>query len=369
MLKDVQNAASWKYGFMGLNNLISFRSLLIGVVSIFCCQASAEPVAVRGAERGQGYIFSHDGHCYLVTAKHVSGNRARAQVIAEGALSGSASLRFPFWDGMDVAVGVVRRGAAERCEGSIDDFAASANALGGSTQAFLALINDEGFVDRLPMSVTESRYLDFDAQFSGSRDEVEVRQGMSGGFLFGDGKPIGMAIETLDGKEIRFIRSEEIFLNVSRWIGTQSNIRMTSVSGASEAQDGLPLMVASTNAPAIGAEFLPENILSEGEAFVFSPTRNAEIVLEVAKEEKATLSRVVLNSKPESGQAVPRRVIIFASPDVEGANWRTFWSGEMSRDGVLDTGPRAQTWARRVKIVIASVWSEGPINLDRVSAM
>ena len=135
-------------------------------LSVLSCQALAEPVAVRGRERGQGLLFSHDAHCYLVTAKHVSGGRPRAQVIAEGAISGSASLRFPFWDGLDLAVGIVRRGAAERCSGSIDDLKGSGGSIGQSDNAVLVLINDEGFVDRLRMSILETRYLDLDAEFT-----------------------------------------------------------------------------------------------------------------------------------------------------------------------------------------------------------
>lgn len=354
---------------MGSNFLIELRALLIGVLATVACQAVAEPVAVRGVERGQGYIFGHDGHCYLVTARHVSGDRPRVQVIAEGAVSGSVSLRFPFWSGIDLAVGVVRRGAAERCNGSLNELGGKDRQTGASAGTFLVLVDDEGLIDRLEMVIIETRYLDLDAKFVGGTGAATARQGMSGGFLFANGRPVGMAIESLDGETIRFIRTEEIHQNVSRWIGTQGAIRPDGQESATGlGQTGLPLLVASTNATAIGAEFLPENILTEGPAYVFAPTRNAEIVFEVATEERATLSRVILNATPEAGNAIPRRLVIFASPDAEGSTWRTFWSGEMSRDGVLDTGPRAQTWARRIKIVIASVWSDGPIKVDQVFA-
>lgn len=333
------------------------------------CQATAEPVAVRGVERGQGYLFSHNGHCYLITAKHVSGGRSRVQVIAEGALSGTASLRFPFWDGIDLAVGVVRRGAANRCSGSIDDLNVSSSSVGQSAKAWLSLIDDEGFVDKLQMNVLETRYLDLDAEFSGSDVERSARQGMSGGFLFVDGKPVGMAVESADGKSIRFMRAEEIHLNVSRWIGSEKEIRNPIKPDVETSFDkGLPLSIASVSAKAIGAEYLPENLFVEGVQYAFEPTRNAEIIFSVNTEEKATLSRVVLKSVDEAGKSFPRRVVIFASPDADGKRWKTFWSGEMSRDGVLDTGPRAQTWARRIKIVIASTWANGPVLVDSLVA-
>ena len=49
-----------------------------------------------------------------------------------------------------------------------------------------------------------------------------------------------------------------------------------------------------------------------------------------------------------------------------GGRWRSFWSGEMSPDGRLDTGPIAATWAKRVRVIIASAWDQGPVRVDRL---
>lgn len=358
-----------KIDLMACNSLILKCSQLVVSLSLLCCQAIAEPVAVRGSERGQGIIFTHDEHCYLLTAKHVSGGRPRAQVIAEGALSGSASLRFPFWDGLDLAVGIVRRGASERCSGSIDDLKGSGGTIGQSDKAVLVLINDEGFVDRLKMNILETRYLDLEAEFVGSDDTAIARQGMSGGFLFVNGKPVGMAMETIDGRVIRFMRIEEIHQNVSRWIGTQNEIKLPTVADMKETATGsLPLLVTSVSAQAISEEYLPENLLINGESYAFEPKRNAEIIFDVLTDKKATISSIQIRSQGTSGMTMPRRVVIFASSDTQGNRWKTFWSGEMSRDGFLDTGPRAQTWARRIKVVVASGWSHGPMTISSILA-
>jgi len=270
---------------------------------------------------------------------------------------------------MDLAVGIVRRGAAERCAGSIEDLGGVEGTIGQSSRALLVLIDDEGYVDRLNMNILETRYLDLDAEFVGSDQNLTARQGMSGGFLFLDGKPVGMAIETVDGRTVRFMRIEEIHQNVSRWIGTQNEIQVTEASvPAGLPKDSLPLVLSSVSAPAVGPEFLPENLLVDGASYVYAPTRNAEIILNVSTKEKTTLSRVRLFSEEKPGFAIPRRIVIFASPDSEGNRWKTFWSGEMSRDGILDTGPRAQSWARRIKIVIASSWAQGPVVIGSVVA-
>ena len=67
------------------------------------------------------------------------------------------------------------------------------------------LVDDQGLISRIPMHVSETRHLDFDARFVNSNEHG--RKGMSGGFLFIDQIPVGMALSVVSGSsgaEIRF---------------------------------------------------------------------------------------------------------------------------------------------------------------------
>ncbi|MEN9060856.1 hypothetical protein [Ponticoccus litoralis] len=116
---------------------------------------------------------------------------------------------------------------------------------------------------------------------------------------------------------------------------------------------------------AIGPGHMAENILLPEAAYVFEPKGPA--VIDLLLRDAEALSQLELLAGVEEGQAVPRRVLIQVNASPEGGRWRTFWSGEMPLDGVLDTGPRLGTSARRLRITIASAWTAGPVRLDSVT--
>ena len=228
------------------------------VLSALCLAAnaaSAEPVMLRGSELGQGFTFSHRGNCYVVFPQHVTSRRARLQVVAEGAVTGFASPRFPFWPGIDLAVGSVARDAARRCTRTIDDLEPPARALSPSGRGNLVLVDVEGNVTRLPMRITRIDYLEFEATFETAGNTTAI-QGMSGAFLFVDDRPVGMALETTDAGGIRFMRIEELHMNLSRWLGTQRAVGFSDTTAADppaqQTDDSLKLTVLSASATATG---------------------------------------------------------------------------------------------------------------------
>lgn len=326
---------------------------------------SAQPVAVRSGETGQGFLFAHAGICYAVLPSHVAKGAFRAQVIAEKGRSARASIRTPFWPGIDLALGILSRGG-DLCEAQLDDLAGPRGSVAHKTSAVLVLVGTDGRVERLPMNITEIGYLDINAQFA-SAEDVSARQGMSGGFLLVDGVPLGMAIDTEGGETLRFMRVEEIHMNLSRLLSTQAVFSTAPATkpDAAPVQSGLELSVASASAVAIGPGQMVENILLPDAAYVFDPQGPATI--ELALTNATALSQVELLAKAKDGQAMPRRLLIQVNARSEGGRWRTFWSGEMPPDGVLDTGARLATSARRLRITIASAWSSGPLRLDSLT--
>lgn len=348
---------------IALSNMLAMITCLLTMGS----DVSAQPVAVRSGETGQGFLFAHGSTCYAVLPSHVAKGAFRAQVIAEKGRSARASIRTPFWPGMDLALGILSRGG-DLCEIRLDDLAGPRGSVAHKTSAVLVLVGTDGRVERLPMEITRIGYLDIMARFA-SGETATARQGMSGGFLLVDGVPVGMAIDTQGGETLRFMRVEEIHMNLSRLLSTQA------VFGAAPephpvadapAQSGLALRLLSATAIATGPDEMVENILLPDAAYVFEPKGPA--VIELVLEDAAALAQLELLSKAASGQAVPRRVLIQVNASSEGGRWRTFWSGEMPPDGVLDTGARLATSARRLRITISSAWSPGPVRLDSVFA-
>ena len=345
--------------------------IVLTVLCLAANAASAEPVMLRGSELGQGFTFSHRGNCYVVFPQHVTSRRTRLQVVAEGAVTGFASPRFPFWPGIDLAVGSVARDAARRCTRTIDDLEPPARALSPSGRGNLVLVDVEGNVTRLPMRITRIDYLEFEATFETAGTTAAI-QGMSGAFLFVDDRPVGMALETTDAGGIRFMRIEELHMNLSRWLGTQRAVGFSDTTAADppaqQTDDSLKLTVLSASATATGPETMVENVLLDSGYYLFEPKGQPHIDFFVGDpEQKSTVSRVRLRADPDAGQAVPRRVVVLINASEKGGRWRRFWSGEMPPTGTIDSGPLAPVWAKQVRLIIADAWSPGPVRLDRVA--
>jgi hypothetical protein len=292
------------------------------------------------------------------------------QVIAQGALTGLASPRFPFWPGIDLAVATVKRDATAHCKASLTDLKPGRQALRPSGEGVLVLVNQEGHVERLSMRLTKVGYLTFDAVFIDAARQQSAMQGMSGGFLFVGDKPVGMALNAVEDGSVRFMRVEEIHLNLNRWLGTQGEATFTKSSDAKPepAKTGHKLSVLSSTVTATRPETVADNMLFESGAFVFQPKSSVQIDLQVGEADtKTTVSRVRMRSDPDQGHTLPRRIVVLINSAPDGGRWRSFWSGEMPRSGVLDTGPVAPSWAKRVRIIIASAWEAGPVRIDHVA--
>lgn len=344
-------------------------AIILSALLGYSNEVLAEPVMLRGAEIGQGYMFSHRGNCYVVFPAHVTSPRARLQVIAEGAVTGSATPRFPFWAGLDLAVASVRRDAAKRCTAKIADLRPAGTPPPPSGLGVLVLVDREGHLSRHRMQITDVSYLTFEASFTSKA--VDVIQGMSGGFFFINNRPVGMALEKTDTGGIRFMRIEEIHMNLSRWLGTQSGVVFAPQSeadtpGAAQT-DTTALSVLTSTVPASGPGTMVENLLIDSGAFVFEPAGQPQIDFLVGERgTKTTVGRVRMRSDPDAGDALPRRIVILINASEEGGRWRSFWSGEMPRTGELDTGPIAPSWAKRLRVIIASAWGLGPVRIDRI---
>jgi hypothetical protein len=294
---------------------------------------------------------------------------------SEPVVNGAGIANIPFWDGMDLAVVVVNRGLRERCRGQGAELLSGRFDPIADQRGEMVLIRASGQILRRPMRVTRTDYLTFEAELLDVTDpEVDdIFQGMSGTFFFIDGKPVGMALEKPEGEDappntLQYMRIEEIGMNLGRWLGNQGTVFAAKPQrpSANDA-NSLPLALIDAQTPAVDTDSFPENILSDEGAYVFQPNGAVSLVLALDSDRALPVKQVLITSAPTKAQAAPQGVRIEVdSSQGDRPRWRNFWGGQMRRDGVLDTGPRSGTFARRIRITVTSAWGGGPVRIDKV---
>ncbi len=316
-------------------------------------------------------MFRHNAYCYVAMPRHLSEGRRRVTVFTAAPVVHSTGwVEEPFWEDMDLAVALVRGPVAERCTYDLDVFASARPEARKTGQ--LVRLRDSGEVDLDDMEITESGYLTFMAQ---SRDGAALQKGTSGAFLVIGSQPVGMAIKTPDGSETeaRFLRSEEIHMNLSRWLERRAGpiARSTPQGGASvaraadtEAEPELPFVFVSAGSAPLTPEQSGENLTGPG-AYVYQPTRANRIVFRTRDGSVQTLSGLSVQADPESGYALPRKLRVSVSSGATGERPRNFLVGEVGPDGLYQ-GRRMPSRARWVFVTILDSWEQGPISVDEI---
>lgn len=330
--------------------------------------ALAQTVTVQsGDEFGHGFMVRQGGTCYVLLPKHVAAGQRRVTVFSAAPVVHSAALiETPFWDGMDLAIGVVRGAIEKRCTIELHNLDISAQPESGARTQLLRL-RQSGEPERVEMLVTDSQYLTLEAEITDGKSELF--KGVSGAFLFTGDKPLGMVIQALSTTKGRFIRIEEIYQNVARRISRRAGFSTiddgAAVTMTGDDDDGLSFRLVSTTLPPIAPD-LSENNLSGPGSYVFQLIRSNQMAFQTAEDGTISLSQVRLRADLESGYAVPRDIRIDVSSSPDGQRTRPFYSGEMPSDGVL-VAKAQPTRARWVFVTISSGWDSSQIGLDSIS--
>lgn len=182
--------------------------------------ALAQAVTVQsGDEFGHGFMVRQGSTCYVLLPKHVAAGQRRVTVFSAAPVVHSGALvETPFWDGMDLAIGVVRGAIEKRCTIELSSLDISAQPESGARTQLLRL-RQSGEPERVEMLVTDSQYLTLEADIADGKSELF--KGTSGAFLFAENKPLGMVIEALSPTKGRFIRIEEIY---QTWRGASAAV-------------------------------------------------------------------------------------------------------------------------------------------------
>lgn len=346
--------------------LISVSSLTIAIAGVGSNPLFAQVVRVEsGPEVGHGFLVMHGGGCYMVTPRHVTGtNRTAVIKTASPMRSATAAMQTPFWEGMDLAIGVVQAAGLEGyCRIPLSQIDQELTVDAGQPMHLLRL-RDSGEVERLPLEFEDAGYLTFTSRMR--RVDDAFYRGTSGAFAFVGERPMGMVITTTDGRAGQFIRIEEIHKNISRWV--QRSVRFGTaapVSTTPQLGDGMRIVLHSVTQPPLTSDVIPENMLQSG-SYVFPAGRN-QIIFRIPGMAPSAFSQIDIRSDPEAAYALPRQIRVEVSTASEPTTgWRHFAEAEMAPDGVFTINRSAQL-ARWVRLTVETAQDFGAIGISAVS--
>ncbi|MEI4263600.1 hypothetical protein [Roseovarius sp. D0-M9] len=347
--------------------MTAIHRFMIAIITLiaFCGPvANAQTVAIENGEGevGHGFMFRYAGTCYVAMPRHVRGIFPKIRLsTAAPVVTGTADAYAPFWDGLDLAVAVARGDVAARCTASLQKVAGISPA---RHTADLEYLLPKGEIARLQVRIADIGYLFIETDV----DQGTVPEGMSGAFLFQDDRPVGMAIQSDSANHVRFIRIEEVAMNLNRWLSDRGAVFARDAEPEPVHQaTGFEVALEEVGVLPVDANSGPENLLREEGTFVFQPEEIVEMEFQVPGDSPADLARVRIRADPEGDYAMPLSVRIAVSGSDTG-RLRTFWSGRMGSDGILDTGPRAiGTRVRRIVVSIYSADAPGPVGIQQIT--
>ncbi|WP_458722386.1 hypothetical protein [Shimia sp. W99] len=352
---------------MKLSSLSKLLAASILCFTVLITPVFSQTVSVQsGDELGHGMLLKHGSTCYVLTPRHVANNKRRVTVFSSAPVVHSGALvETPFWEGMDFAIGVVRGPIEEKCVTTLDDLSGEVRLASGRRVQLLRLL-PSGEIERIDMSVTKTDYLTLDARIEDGSSELF--KGTSGAFLFDGEKPIGMIVEALSSTEGRFIRVEELHMNLLRRLNRKAGFQAAASNSTPVASnddgDGLPLEFVRASQPPIYPDVAEANMLGDG-SYVFDLPRPNRIAFKIKSPGAVPLSSVRVFSDVDADYAIPRSIRIDVSTAPDGNRPRFFSAAEMGPDGVFDFS-RAPTLARWVFITVNDAWESGAIGISAV---
>lgn len=342
---------------------------MVVAFSTFANIVAAQEVRIQNGlgEWGYGWMFRFEGSCHIALPAHVAGPLPKVTVAtAAPVATDQATVRLPFWPDLDLAIAIVDPGPLDgRCTATLADLKQTTQSR-NATEALLTRVLPLGDEERLPLRILDRSYLTFIGQVADVTDAIG--QGTSGAFAFVGSTPIGMAVTSDDPTRATFLRSEEIAMNIERYLSEQGVAFRRAPEGPVEESgipDGFELSDISTSSPPTLPQFGPDNLTGPG-IYVTRPDAPVEITLRLSTASPSGVGRLRLTA-PSGEYAVPRDIAIFTDAGTQGDRFRFWTQGRMTPDGVFDTGPMAARNARWIKIVLRDAWSAGEVALDQVT--
>lgn len=343
--------------------------------------AQAEPVALKEG-LGQGLLFKHRNNCYVVFPAHVQPEGPVLNLFtAAPQASGSAAIYFRRTEA-DIAVGVVRGGARDRCTQNFSRLSRDVSRLLNTARiATLVRVNPQGGLERLAMQIDNTAWSAADTtsqsglyQYVLARTDQlagetrEVYQGTSGAMLYVGDTIVGMVVSAPDATTVRALRIEEILTPVARWLASGSFGAQKATPAADATPDGMSFSVTEWAGDPVDPNQPPTGLATGSSSFRVGATgRSVSFVVQLSVDAPVAVRELVLTGPvDQTASAAPRAISIDVDRSRPGAsNFIPFASAEMIPDEPLVIP--INTFARQLRVTVTSVWSSGlPIEISSV---
>jgi hypothetical protein len=340
-----------------------------------CAPSAAEPVSVnRGA--GLGYVFKHRGNCYLILPNHVRQHHLELSIASSAPQAfGDAEVFRSYAPELDFAVAIVTNGFTDRC---IDNFQSLQTnlqpTLSSSTTAQLIRVDSTGIEERDDMVITSFDFENITATVKNPA-RAEIYQGTSGGILRIGNAVVGMAIQSENTQEARFLRSDEIYARLQRLLdNTTGQIRPVATTAEAAATPANNLCPPSRLVPEriecsaepLSPEQSCKNLLTGGTTAFPHTSIAPRIIIDLPGTQPITINSVTLGSSASSTDLSKPKGIIVEISSAKGAPlWRRFGAGDMPPTGKLQLVSGAAPFASQISITLQSSWEpELPVSID-----
>ena len=351
------------------------QSILVACLMVTA--ATAEPVSInRGT--GLGYVFNHRGNCYLIVPDHVRQGATRLSLSTSAPSSiGDAEIFRTYAPGMDLALGIVTSGLAQRCNDRFDALRTDLQPILDSTEnAQFVRVDAGGLELRDDMVITSFDFESITAR-PASRDlGAEIYQGSSGGILRAGGTLIGMAVQSQGIDDAFFLRADEIAARLGRLLdtGPATIVRDPTMPAPIEAAGLCPAGTFAPEEVTCNLEPLSPELscsnLAKGGVAAFPPSDTPpRLILDLPGDKALPLRIVALGSSGMAPSAtMPKGILIEISSTNGTPRWRRFASGDMPPTGRFEAPNGAAPYATQVAITLQSSWDPAlPTALDCVS--
>jgi len=338
--------------------------LIIALILASCNPLAAEPVSVnRGS--GLGYVFTHNGNCFLVLPAHVHGRGSRVSIATTAPSAvGDATLLRSFAPELDLSLFYVAPGLQSRCQDRFDRLPEDLGALlDGAVTAQLHRVDATGSETRATMDLTA---IDFDTIAATARD-TEIYQGTSGAILRIGNTPVGMAIQSENVEQASFLRMDEIVARIRRIVMPN---RVPEAAEAPAPSGQCPagrhaIARVSCDIEPLAPEFACSNLATPGAGpAIFPAGSTPRLEIELAPG-AVPLAAVTATAATGQAYAVPKAIAVETSSSSGAPRWLRYGGGDMSPAGTLTVANGAGPFANRIKLQITSSWdAEAPIGLD-----
>lgn len=333
------------------------------VALVLVSPAVAEPVSVnRGT--GLGYVFNHNGNCFLLLPEHVHGRQTRLTVATTTPSTiGEASLVQTWAPALDLSLFVVS-GLSNRCSDRFADLTRDlAPVLDGGDPAVLVRVDAGGSELRDEMEIVAIDYSTLSARLAHEDRASEIYKGSSGAILRVGNTVVGMTVQSPDTSHATVLRMDEIVAQISRKVtpyATSAAVASAPSADAAPGQCGpgtIPVAAITCSIEPLAPDLACSSLAAGTGLAAFPPGSRPRLILELDVDEPVPLGQVSLAANVQQGlYAVPQSVVVEVSSAALRPRWQRFGSADMSPLGTLNISNGARPYVRQVAITLGSSW-------------